>query len=85
MELKGKHALITGGAQRVGKAITLMLAEAGVNVAINYNASATAAEETVAEAQALGCRHLPFRPTWLTATQLIRWRMRSSALLAQSI
>ena len=54
MDLKGKQALITGGAQRVGKAITLMLAEAGVNVAINYNASATAAAETVAEAQALG-------------------------------
>lgn len=54
MELKGKNALITGGAHRVGKAITLMLAEAGVNVAINYNASATAAQETAAEAQAFG-------------------------------
>lgn len=58
MELKGKNALITGGAHRVGKAITLMLAAAGVNVAINYNASAVAAQETVAAAQALGVQAL---------------------------
>lgn len=58
MELKGKNALITGGAHRVGKAITLMLAAAGVNVAINYHASAAAAAETVAAAQALGVQAL---------------------------
>lgn len=61
MELKGKNALITGGAQRVGKAITLMLAAAGVNVAINYNASATAALETAAAAQAFGVTALPIQ------------------------
>ena len=54
MNPKGKTALITGGAHRVGKAITLGLAQAGANVAINYNTSATAAEVTVAEARALG-------------------------------
>ncbi len=54
MELQGKTALITGGARRVGKAITLALARAGANVVINYHASAEAAEETAAEAQALG-------------------------------
>ena len=54
MEIKGKAALITGGAVRVGRAITLMLAEAGADVAINYNSSAAAAEETTAAARALG-------------------------------
>lgn len=54
MNPKGKTALITGGAHRVGKAITLALAQAGANVTINYNTSATAAEATVAEASALG-------------------------------
>jgi NAD(P)-dependent dehydrogenase (short-subunit alcohol dehydrogenase family) len=54
METKGKVALITGGAHRVGKAITLALAGAGANVIVNYHSSAGPAEETVAEAQAFG-------------------------------
>ncbi|MBS1253084.1 MAG: 3-oxoacyl-[acyl-carrier-protein] reductase FabG [Anaerolineales bacterium] len=59
MEPKGKTALITGGAHRVGKAITLALARAGANVAINYHSSADAAEATAAEARALGVEALP--------------------------
>ncbi len=54
MNPQGKNALITGGAHRVGKAITMMLANAGANVIVNYNSSADAAVETVAEAKALG-------------------------------
>ena len=54
MNIHGKTALITGGAHRVGKAITMELAQAGANVVVNYNTAATAADETVAEAQALG-------------------------------
>ncbi len=54
MNPSGKTALVTGGAVRVGKAITLALARAGANVVINYNSSATAAEQTAAEARALG-------------------------------
>ena len=58
MNPQEKTALITGGAHRVGKAITLALAAAGANVVINYNTSATAAEATVAEAQTLGVEAL---------------------------
>jgi NAD(P)-dependent dehydrogenase (short-subunit alcohol dehydrogenase family) len=47
-------ALITGGAQRIGKAITLELAQAGANAIINYNTSATEARKTVSEARSLG-------------------------------
>lgn len=54
MNPAGKVALITGGAHRVGKAITMMLARSGAHVIVNYNSSDTAAKETKAEAQALG-------------------------------
>ena len=54
MKIKGKTALITGGAHRVGKAIALNLAEAGANVVINYYSSDAAAQETAAEVRALG-------------------------------
>ena len=54
MNLKGKTGLVTGGGVRVGKAITLALAQAGANVVINYSRSAQQAEETAAEARALG-------------------------------
>jgi 3-oxoacyl-[acyl-carrier protein] reductase/pteridine reductase len=53
MEISGRTALITGGAHRVGKAITMGLARAGANVVVNYHQSGAAAAETVAEAQAL--------------------------------
>ncbi len=54
MKIEGKTALITGGAHRVGKAITMTLAQAGANVVVNYYSSDAAAQETVREAQALG-------------------------------
>lgn len=59
MDLEGKTALITGGARRVGRGITLAFARAGANVAINYNRSADDAEATAAEAEALGVRAVP--------------------------
>jgi 3-oxoacyl-[acyl-carrier protein] reductase/pteridine reductase len=58
MDAKGKTALVTGGAHRVGKAITLGLAQAGANVVINYHASSDAAEATADEARALGVEAL---------------------------
>jgi len=56
MELTGKTALITGGAIRIGKAISLALAEKGCNLLIHYNSSDSAALSVANEAQQMGVR-----------------------------
>lgn len=52
MEISGKHALVTGAAHRVGKAIALRLAQEGCNIALHYHAAADAAQQTIKEIQA---------------------------------
>ena len=49
MELKGRTALVTGAGVRVGRAIAIALAGAGMRVGVHYGRSAAAARETVAE------------------------------------
>ncbi|MBW1887868.1 MAG: SDR family oxidoreductase, partial [Deltaproteobacteria bacterium] len=56
--LKGKTALITGGATGMGRAIALRLGKEGVNVAINYSRSEKEALETKSEAEALGVKSI---------------------------
>ncbi len=56
--LKGKTALVTGGAQGIGRAITLALAEYGADVVVNFRSNTALAEETAAGARALGSRVL---------------------------
>jgi len=56
MDITGRSALVTGGATRVGKSLTLALAGAGANVFVHYNSSAGFAQETASEVEALGRR-----------------------------
>lgn len=49
-------ALVTGGAQRIGREIALELARQGHDVAIHYNRSSAEAEATAAEARELGVK-----------------------------
>lgn len=49
-------ALVTGGAVRVGRAISLGLAEAGYHVVVNYRSSRGPARETAEEIRGLGRR-----------------------------
>ncbi|MEX2147341.1 MAG: SDR family NAD(P)-dependent oxidoreductase, partial [Candidatus Rokuibacteriota bacterium] len=56
-----RRALVTGGAVRVGRALALALAEAGMDVAIAYHASARQAADTVRELKARGARAVAIR------------------------
>lgn len=54
-------ALITGGAQRIGKSIALHLARTGYTIALHYHTSITQAQKTAQEINAKGgrCRLFP--------------------------
>jgi pteridine reductase len=54
MDLRGRAALVTGGAVRVGRAISLGLAKAGMKVVLHYRASEEEAEAAAAEIRAGG-------------------------------
>lgn len=58
MDLTGKVALVTGGAIRVGKVLSLKLAKAGADVVISHFQTEREAEETKVEIEALGRRCL---------------------------
>ncbi len=52
--LRGKRALVTGGAKRIGRSLALALAEAGADVAITYRGSEQEARGTVQDLRAFG-------------------------------
>jgi 3-oxoacyl-[acyl-carrier protein] reductase len=53
-ELEGKTALVTGGARNIGRAISLSLAAAGANVAVNTRASRDEADAVVKQIRDAG-------------------------------
>lgn len=54
-------ALVTGAAQRLGRAFAFCLAEMGYSIALHYRGSVTEAEKTTEEIRALGVDCLPIR------------------------
>ena len=59
--LAGRTALVTGGAKRIGRAISLALARAGANVIVHYRESRDEAEGVASEIAALGARSRTLR------------------------
>jgi NAD(P)-dependent dehydrogenase (short-subunit alcohol dehydrogenase family) len=55
MDLEGKVAVITGG-KRIGRVVAQQLAAAGMDLVLSYRGSKDEAEQTVADAVALGRR-----------------------------
>jgi NAD(P)-dependent dehydrogenase (short-subunit alcohol dehydrogenase family) len=60
MELKGKVALVTGAARRVGRTIATRFAERSAIVAVHYNRSRAEAESLAAEIERAGGRAAVF-------------------------
>ena len=48
-KLKGKVAIVTGGARDIGKAVSLKLAQQGAHVVVNYYGSENEAKSTLEE------------------------------------
>lgn len=56
LDLRNKSAIVTGGSRGIGRAVALMLAEAGADVGISYYTRAGEAETVVADLQRAGVR-----------------------------
>jgi 3-oxoacyl-[acyl-carrier protein] reductase len=54
--LTGRTALVTGASRGIGKAITLMLAEEGADIAFTYKSTSSAADDVVEAIKAKGVR-----------------------------
>lgn len=55
---RGKVALVTGAAKRIGRSVALRLAAEGADVIVNYRSSKTEADDVVAQITAMGRRSI---------------------------
>ena len=76
-----RRALVTGAAQRLGRAMALDLAGSGWDVAIHYNGSAEAAARTVDEAKALGADAVSLQADLLAEAEVGRLVARAAEAL----
>jgi 3-oxoacyl-[acyl-carrier protein] reductase len=68
--LTGKVALVTGASRGIGRGIALALAEAGMDVAVNFRARTEEAQQTVQAVAALGRRAVALQADVSQAAQV---------------
>lgn len=71
-DLSGRVALVTGGSRGIGAAVSIALAEAGADVAVNYRSDSAAAEKTAAAVHATGRRCVVVRADVSVAGEVTR-------------
>jgi NAD(P)-dependent dehydrogenase (short-subunit alcohol dehydrogenase family) len=76
-----RRALVTGAAQRLGRAMALDLAGSGWDVAVHYNGSAEAAAGTVGEARALGAQAVALQADLTVEAEVARLVGRAAEAL----
>ncbi len=76
-----KAALVTGGAQRLGRAVALALAGQGFDIAVHCNSNIAAAEATCADIQALGRRAVIVRADLSLEAETVAVIRRAEAAL----
>jgi 3-oxoacyl-[acyl-carrier protein] reductase len=70
MDFKDKVAIVTGGSKGIGRAITLLLAQQGCQVFMNYSQDDEAAQGVVKEAQEYTGSVIPLRGDVIDPTQV---------------
>ena len=70
MELRGRWALVTGAARRVGRAIARELASRGMHVVVHYHTSQAEAAAAVAEFEGLGVKAIAVRADLARAAEV---------------
>ena len=70
MQIKGKTALVTGAAKRVGRQIAWTLAEKGANILVHYHRSGPEAESLVSEIKKLKVSASAFRADLAKASDI---------------
>ena len=78
--LSGKTALVTGGSRGIGRAIALVLAAAGADVALSYQSRAAAAAEVTAAVESLGRKAMAIAADLANAGQAESLVERAAAL-----
>ena len=75
------RALITGGAKRLGRDMSLYLAKRGYDVAVHYNSSDDDARDVVNEISAMGCRATQLQANILDENQVETLVLRAASAL----